>query len=342
MVLVVWVSCSRNLDIATTITLVKTKVNDYKNLLHEIQQLNTNPNSQAQVQEKKMKAESLINECEVMLEQIGLPYIKSEEGLKLYLEVLELKGDYGKSAECLEWFLRENPDNGDFWVKLGRVNLKRGRNYLDKAVICLRRARSLKLSNESQALLWETMGDIHWELREFDQAEQAYHKSLNFADNIWPKVGLAGLNVAQGDMKSAEESLSEIGKALQRYDVPVRVRLREALLVFEQLTKQISDISEQYFAYGHILYRAGRIEDAIAVTNHALFLEPSNWKEWNFLGSVYMQFGYFEDAKNAFVKSIEVEPNQPEIKKLIEDITKIDKTKRTSPKSSQPLILRKD
>ncbi len=344
MLLFILTSCGVGNDIPTTITLVKAKLGEYRSLMEDIQQLSLIPSAQPELQDKAIKASSLLNECQLMLEQIDTPNIELEEGLNLYLDVLELKGDYGKSAECLEGYLRRNPEAGDYWVRLGRANLKKGKNYLEEAVFCLRKARKLQLSNESQALLWKLMGDIHWELREFDQAEQAYHKSLNFGDDVWPKVGLAGLDVARGDMKSAEDSLSSIGRALQKYDVPVRVRLREALLVFEQLTKEIPDSPEQYFAYSHILYRAGRIEDAIAVANYALFLEANNWKEWNFLGSVYLQYGYTDNAKSAFNKSLALESNQPEIKKLIEDIAKIEKAGKEGigQKSTEPLILKKE
>ncbi|MCX8065722.1 MAG: tetratricopeptide repeat protein [Candidatus Hydrogenedentes bacterium] len=338
------ISCSHKVDIPTTVTLVKSKLNEYKTLSQNIAESSSAPITHEKIKELRLKAESLLNECEIMLEQIGAPYIDSEEVLKLYLDVTELKGDYGKLVGSLEWYLRKNPEKGDLWVKLGRANLKKGRNYIDKAVFCFKRARTLQLSNECQAQLWEAMGDIHWELREFDQAEQAYYKSLNFSEGIWPKVGLAGLSVARGDMKTAEEKLREMGKSLQRYDVPVRMRLREALLVFDQLTKQIPDDSAHYFAYSHILYRAGRIEDAIAVANYALFLDNTNWQEWNFLGSVYLQYNYTQDAKGAFEMSIKFNENQPELKKVLEDIAKIEKTKKEdfSKKGSDSILLRKE
>lgn len=321
-------SCSGRIDIPTTVTLVKSKLNEYKIISQDISKLSADPTTIAQLNEQRLKSEGLLNECQIMLEQINAPFVDSEEVLKLYIDVLELKGDYGKIAESLEWYLRKNPDKGDLWVRLGRANLRRGRNYIDEAIMCFRKARNLKLTNESQAQLWESMGDIHWELREFDQAEQAYYKSLNFSDNVWPKVGLAGLSVIRGDMKTGEDKLIEIGKSLQKYDIPTRLRLREALVVFEQLTKQISEEPAQYFAYSHILYRAGRIEDAIAVANYALSLDSSNWKEWNFLGSVYLQYNYIQDAKTAFEMSVKVKEDQPEIRNLLDDIAKFEKTKK--------------
>ncbi|MGC9055108.1 MAG: tetratricopeptide repeat protein, partial [Candidatus Hydrogenedens sp.] len=161
-------------------------------------------------------------------------------------------------------------------------------------------------------------------------------------NDIWSKVGLAGIEVVYGNMKEAEDKLADIGKELQEYDVPVRLRMREALSLFEEQKKNIDEKAETIMAYSHILYRAGRIEDAIATANHALFMNNQNWEGWNFLGSIYLQLGYLKDAEKTFLESLKVNSDQPNLKNIIEELSKRGNTNPPTDKSPQPLIFRKN
>ncbi|MGC8739282.1 MAG: tetratricopeptide repeat protein [Candidatus Hydrogenedens sp.] len=325
---------------ATTITLAKNKINEYYQLQKQIK--NTPPSSSQQLQELNLKARSLINDAQIMLEQIDVLNLDLPEGINTYLDVLEIQGHHDLVVEILQKLVRKNSENGDYWVRLGWNNMKKGNNWLQDAFRCFERAVKLKVSEKEKIRLWKSFGDIYWELRQIEPARESYNKALEIGNDIWSKVGLAGIEVVYGNMKEAEDKLADIGKELQEYDVPVRLRMREALSLFEEQKKNIDEKAETIMAYSHILYRAGRIEDAIATANHALFMNNQNWEGWNFLGSIYLQLGYLKDAEKTFLESLKVNSDQPNLKNIIEELSKRGNTNPPTDKSPQPLIFRKN
>lgn len=324
---------------ATTITLAKNKVNEYHQLQKQIK--STSPSSQ-QLQELNLKARSLINDAQIMLEQINVLDLNSQEGIEIYLDVLEIQGNHDVTVEILEKLVRNNIENGDYWVRLGLNNMKKGREYLQEAFRCFEKAVKLKLSEKEKIRLWRSFGDVYWELRQIEPARESYRKALEVGNDIWSKVGLAGIDIVDGNIKEAEEKFISIGKELQEYDIPVRLRMREALSLFEEREKIINEGAENMMAYSHILYRAGRVEDAIATATHALILNNQNWEGWNFLGSIYLQLGYLKDAEKTFSESLKINSDQPNIKKIVEELSKQEKPTSEKEKSNSPLIFRKD
>lgn len=332
--------CSKSADVATTITLAKNKVNEYYQLQEQIKNMPTS--SSQQLQELNVKARSLINDAQIMLEQIDVVNLDFSEGIDVYLNVLEIQGNHDWVVKILEKLVRKNSDNGDYWVRMGWNNMKKGNEYLQEAFRCFEKAVKLKVSEKEKIRLWSSFGDIYWELRQIEPARESYKKALEIDSDIWSKVGLSGIDVVDGNMKEAEDRLVSIGKDLQQYDVPVRLRMREALSIFEEQKKNIDEKAEMMMAYSHILYRAGRIEDAIATANYALFMNNQNWEGWNFLGSIYLQLGYLKDAEKTFLESLKVNSEQPNVKKIVEELSKSKETSPTTDKSPQPLIFRKN
>ncbi len=323
---------------ATTITLAKNKVNEYYQVQKQIESLP--PSSTQQIQELNIKSRSLINDAQIMLEQINILQSNLQEGIELYLEILEIQGNHDLVVDILREIIRREPGNGDYWVRLGFNNMKKGRDWIEDAFRCFEKAVKLKVTEKGTITMWRSLGDIYWELRQIEPARESYQKALEIGKDIWSKVALAGIDVVEGNMKDAEGKLVSIGKDLQEYDAPVRLRMREALCMFEEQKKNIDENPEEMMSYSHILYRAGRVEDAIATANQALFLSNQNWEGWNFLGSIYLQFGYLKDAERAFLESVKINTDQPNVKKIIQELSKSERVTPQVPKSNQPLIFR--
>lgn len=332
--------CSKGADVATTITLAKNKVNEYHQLQKQIK--NTPTSSSQQLQELNLKARSLINDAQIMLEQIDIVNLDVSEGIDLYLDVLEIQSNYDLVVKILEGLVRKHSRNGDYWVRLGWNNMKKGKEWLQDAFSCFEKAVKLKVSEKEKIRLWRSFGDIYWELRQIEPARESYNKALEIGNDIGAKVGLAGIDVVDGNMKEAEDRLVSVGKDLQEYDVFVRLRMREALAVFEEQRKNIDEKAETVMAYSHILYRAGRIEDAIATANHALFMNNQDWEGRNFLGSIYLQLGYLKDAEKIFSESLKINSDQPNIKKVVDELSKTEKASPPVDNNPQPLIFRKN
>lgn len=327
-------------DVSTAVTLAKTKLKEYGEIQQQIRTFRGDPTKQNYVKEQELTKDTLLNDALHLLEQVNVRRSGKIEWILVYVDVLEKKGDYDLAVEVLEELLKTEPMLGEGWVRLGENYYRMGEKWFEKAFLCFERAKRMELSEEMQLRVWRICGDIFWSLRQFEPSEESYKKALEHGGDIWSKVGLAGISVVRGKMTEAEKRLIDIGKELKDWDVAVRLRMREALSFFEELTKEVPETDEEITAYGHLLYRAGRVEDAMAVMNYSLMLNPEQWKEWNFLGNMYLQLGYYRDAEDAYTTSLKYNPEQQDVKKVLEDITNLRQRKVDTGKSSQPLIFK--
>lgn len=123
-----------------------------------------------------------------------------------------------------------------------------------------------------------------------DSLEEAFHKkpdSLDFA-----------LNLAQAYMVLAEYSEVEL-----------------VLLSF--LNQPKTPKYEVFFILGKAYQNAGELSKAIDVFDKAISHYGLNINLLNSIGECYFQLGNAEEALTAWEKSLEINPNQPEIKKSV-------------------------
>lgn len=126
-------------------------------------------------------------------------------------------------------------------------------------------------------------------------------------------IGHAALQVRKGEVVNSSQKLDALGVKAQPYDVETRLMLRQALHDFERRGKWFSDTAENHAAYARLLYRAGRLTDAILAARRSVVLDTAQSEIWNFLASMQLQIGNLEQAKQAYEHSLEANPNQPAI-----------------------------
>ena len=84
----------------------------------------------------------------------------------------------------------------------------------------------------------------------------------------------------------------------------------------------VPDTAEGHSAHGKLLYRAGLVPEAGAELKLAATLAASDAAAWNLVAAIYAQLGNREETKAACETSLALNPQQPEIRKLLDSVAK--------------------
>ena len=142
------------------------------------------------------------------------------------------------------------------------------------------------------------------------------------SSNVRAGLARAAADAAQGNLVVASQRIDAIGKAGQPYDVETRYLMRWALQGFQQSGQTVPDTAEGHSALGKLLYRAGRLTEAGVELKRAATLAASDPAAWNLVAAIYAQQGNREEVKAACEASLALKPDQPEITKLLDSVSK--------------------
>ncbi len=245
----------------------------------------------------------------------GAPFNVSAELYEEYLGLIQNLDYQDLWADLLEKKLNE-PGNQEAldvknWLALGEAHFKTGMHGTLKAAEAFQHALTL---NPGHADALARLGQLHHREGQYDLAESKYRKALESdPENALALIGTAVLQIRKGDILNTSRTLDQLGVKAQPYDVETRLMLRQALTAFEHHGGWFDDTAENHNAYARLLYRSGRLTDAILAARRAVTLEPARSDIWNFIASMQLQIGNLEQAKQAYDQSLETNPDQPAI-----------------------------
>ncbi len=128
-------------------------------------------------------------------------------------------------------------------------------------------------------------------------------------------VAASGANLPEAKWKLANAYLRE-------------KRADDALSLLKPLEARFATQFEVVSGLGYALYVKGRCEDAVGYLDRARQIRPPDTLLLNSSGDCHQQLGHQEQAREAFARSLELDPEQPEVKERLEALGGIsDKTK---------------
>ncbi len=245
------------------------------------------------------------------LEQQGALDGTDAEKQQEYIDTLDALGYYDLVAEQYELKLRERPDDlsllraaGEAWMKVGPYGREKA---FDAFTEVLAQDDNDKEARVLLAYLLHREGL-------YDQARDHYETVLDAApEHVRARLGKAVLLVRDGQIQEASALFDAVGAAGQQYDVETRIMLRKALFVFERRGGWFQDTAPNHAAYSRLLYRGGRITDAVPAAQRAVTLAPDDYATWNFMAAMQLQIGNLQRAEEAYGRSLEANPDQPDI-----------------------------
>jgi len=243
---------------------------------------------------------------------------------KQYLDAVLALGYYDLAAAVYEKQLQNTPHDPALLRALGEAWMKVGPYGKEKAFVALQKSAAIAPDNTDTLILLANL--CHRE-GGYEQASQYYEKITAIdPDHVQARLGKAVLEVRSGNIKAASEIMDQIGVAAQPYDIQTRIMLRKALMTFERTGGWFEDTAENHAAYARLLYRAGRITDAVLAARRSVILNESDYETWNFIAAMQLQVGNLEHAEQAYGHSLTAKPDQPEIEKqrrqIIDELTR--------------------
>ncbi|HDP34075.1 MAG TPA: tetratricopeptide repeat protein, partial [Candidatus Hydrogenedentes bacterium] len=240
-------------------------------------------------------------------EALGAATTSDEELQRRYIATLTALGYHDLVAEQYVGMLRRQSDNPSLWRLAGEAWMRVGPYGRNKAFEALKKAQALDAEAYETLFL---LAHLYHHEGLYAAAEDLYEAVLAKApEHTRALLGRAVLMARNGDIAEASRSFDEIGAAAQEYDVEARIMLRKALFDFERRGGWFEDNAANHAAYARLLYRAGRLTDALMAARRAVAHNEDDYRTWNFIAAMSLQIGNLENAEQAYGKSLAANPD---------------------------------
>ncbi len=285
-----------------------------------------NQGAAATAHEHQITADSRLRQATRLYEQAGAAKSEDPAVLLEYTHVITAAGNHDLAAEILANATQIAPGNPALWTALGRSYSKAGPAFHEKAFAALNKAVKASPTPKEAAEARLLLGDIYRHQGLFDFAEAEYRASLEAnPDDVKTTIYLAVLKVRRGEILEGSKDLDSLGKAAQPHDIDTRLRLRAAIAAYEARRGWFPDTAENHAAYARLLYHAARWPDAVLAARRATRINPQDARTWSFIGAIQMQLGNVEQARKAYQRSLEANPDQPSVRQVLKKMEQAEK-----------------
>jgi len=246
------------------------------------------------------------------------------ELLQLYARVQSLSGAHDLAAETLEIVVAQQSGDPHAWNALAAEWLECGPTHEKRCMEALRTSLKLEGTGAAASRAKLLLGNLYYRQGLYLFAAEAYDEAvaLDAANNIEALIRQAGMRARAGQVAEASAAMDTLGAAAAAYDTMTRVYLRECLAFFEESGQTFADTAANHAAFCRLLYRAGRAPEAVLAGYRAVRLDNADFATWNLMAAMQAQLGNIGGARQAYEKSLEANPDQPQVKAALERMPK--------------------
>ena len=271
--------------------------------------------------ENEAKANKMFEEARRLFEEAGGLSLEDAEALADFAGVLQSLNDSDLAADALRRAARLQPDHAGLWLALGRGLLTPLYRRPQEAEGALKRAIEGARETPSRGSAC-VLGRLYWDRALTDFAEQEWAGALEVSpDNVIAQIGMAALLARRGEMVAASQRVQQAAQASPEVLAIAAELIGKGLQDFERSGLWFEDTAEAHYAYASRLVRAGRYAESVAPLERTVKLAPENHVAWNMLGSVCAQLGHTERAREAFKRSLEIEPAQERTREALKALS---------------------
>ncbi|MCC6796216.1 MAG: tetratricopeptide repeat protein [Candidatus Hydrogenedentes bacterium] len=269
-------------------------------------------------------SEMLLREARDAYDAMGAAESGDFDLLMAYADLLVEQGDHDLAEKALLRAVEIDRESAIAWLKLGQTEARLGPRSETRAIQSLRQAAAIEPKSEATVQAYASLGALYQQAGLYDFARETYGKALEQdPKHVGSKLAIAALDARDGEVVKANTAYQEVEKESTEYRGFIKNTLGIALQDFEQSRRWLNDSAEDHLAYAELLVRAERLEDAIWPLNRSLKLDGSNYVAWNLMGSALRAINQIKPARDAFAKSLELNPDQPRTREAIDAIDKV-------------------
>ena len=278
--------------------------------------------NEEQYQTRMILARAALDDASRILEGMPVHRVRNVETLSVYAEAQALAGQADLVVEGLARLRELEPDNPEHILRIALVLAEMGPSHSGQALEAIHRATRLEdIADNRRARLFDAYGRTAHEAGLYDLAAEAYNEALSLDEElVWPRLGAALLLLEEGNATAAAAAIDGFGGIPPEMGSRFTRLLRDALQRFDTGGHRLADRPEQHFAYARLLVRDARYGDALLVLRRVTKQDPDNVIAWNMLGSVSANLGDASLAREAFERSLEVDPDQPRTRQSLESL----------------------
>ena len=197
----------------------------------------------------------------------------------------------------------------------------------EKFELVLKQVNNFLVYYPKATILWNILGIASGQLEKFDQAAEAFEKSITLAPNqASAYYNLGNVYRERGQIKEALEAYTNALKLMPNH----KDAYRNLAVLLEDQSKlkaiKQSDVielrhkkpstpekyAEQYVNAGLELHQTGEFDDAIKVYREALKFSPENAEAYNMIAVAFKHQGLMEEAIDHYKKAISFKPDYSE------------------------------
>jgi Flp pilus assembly protein TadD len=284
--------------------------------------------TKAQGAQTQEEAQALLREAQTALDDSlslfakgGVMQSADVEALNDYARALAVSGDFDLAAGVFRRLTEVAPDVIAHWTLLARALVEMGGAHLAEARTALDRALELAVEPEEAAEVHSRAGALYLREKLWPLAQLEYQAALEKAPGFPPALlGMAVLDIREGRMEAASAVVDQASAQPMLAAEFLDRHLPPALDAFERSRRTFPDTAGEHAGYGKLLLRVGNAPLAVLAFQRATQLEPGNHVLWNFLASAHKINGHDDDARGAYQKSLEINPDQPRTRQELQSL----------------------
>lgn len=273
------------------------------------------------------RAQQLLHDARDIYERNGAAQADDPRVLVGYGDVLRQLGDFDLAAEMYAKATGAIPDDPTLWLNLAKSYAALGEHSFADAQQALERCIALEPEDRVRAEAYSELAGIYRRMGLYDFSAENLRKVLELRPNdSSARMFLAAHWARRGKVVEASEILDGISRMTQ--DVAVRMPeiLGSAMADFERYRHVFPDEAAHHLAYAKLLIRLERTQEALPALERSVELDGSDYVAWNLLGSIARQAGNTERAREAFERSLELNPDQPRTEEALRELSMTDET----------------
>ena len=274
-------------------------------------------------QEHQNKSDEYLKKAKQLYADAGAATTGDVDLLREYGSVLMKTGDFDFAADVFQRAAKRAPGDAALWREQGRALGALGHARAREAVQALKRAIYTDPNGPDTAETQAYLGRVYHQEGLFDLARECFHKALDLDPNlISARMGLIGLKIQDGDVAEAANDIDKLGTLSPEYAAQFPALLADSVQRFQESRLWFPDTAENHIAYAKILFRVGRLTEALEAAERSASLNPGLYTTWNFVGDLSAQLNRPDRAREAYTKSLELKPDQPMTQQRLDSLKK--------------------
>ncbi|NIA14861.1 MAG: tetratricopeptide repeat protein [Nitrospiraceae bacterium] len=239
--------------------------------------------------------------------------------LRDYAEALQYSGDLDLSAGLLAKAAQLTPEDAEAWLSYGRVLAALGDSKAADAAQALRRVVELAPDMPTGAAAYAILARLYDRQGLYALARECAEKAIAIDPaNQAARLAMAAADIRSGRVREAGDTLDALGPLSPELAQKIPSILADSLRGMARSRHTFADTADNHLAYAKILFRIGRMQEALLAAERAAELKEDNYVAHNLVGSLSRQLGRSERARQAFERSLELNPNQPRTREALQ------------------------